>query len=80
MQMNILEEIEKLEGIIRKHQPLIVALSGGIDSSLLAFAAKRALGNRMMTLSVDSPFSIRKEIDFAAMFASGYDIRHEIIN
>ena len=77
--MNILEEIEKLEGAIRKYQPLIVALSGGIDSSLLAFAAKRALGNRMMTLSVDSPFSIRKEIDFAAMFASGYDIRHEII-
>ena len=77
--MNILDEIEKLESIIIKHHPLIVALSGGVDSSLVAFAAKCALGDRMMAVSIDSPFAIRKEIDFAAMFTSRYNIRHKII-
>ena len=35
-------------------QQTIIAYSGGVDSALLAFAAHRALGERMVAVLADS--------------------------
>ncbi len=78
--MDLLKNIKKLEGILSTHSPLIVAYSGGMDSSFLAIIAKRVLGDNMTALSIESPFSIPAEIDFTREFTLTNEIKHAIIS
>lgn len=54
--MSTSEKLNNLTEILRSHAPLLIAYSGGVDSSLLAVLAKEALGpdNIQCTL-VDGP-------------------------
>lgn len=49
----------------------VVAYSGGVDSSFLAFAASQVLGNRMIAVTVatflDPPGTLKAAVDFAAL-------------
>lgn len=56
-----------------------VAFSGGVDSSLLAYAAHEALGDRMLAITVCTPYIPDWEIAEARLFAAKYHIAHEII-
>src|SRR2546426_7946787 len=48
---------------------LLVAYSGGVDSAFLAWAAHRALGDRMLAVIADSPSLGRTQLDDALAFA-----------
>jgi uncharacterized protein len=48
---------------------LLVAYSGGVDSAFLAWAAHRALGDRMLAVIADSPSLGRTHLDDALAFA-----------
>ena len=56
-----------------------VAFSGGVDSSLLAYAAHEALGDKMLAITVHTPYIPDWEIAEAQLFAAQYHIAHEII-
>ncbi|MGI4827708.1 MAG: ATP-dependent sacrificial sulfur transferase LarE [Janthinobacterium lividum] len=58
---------------------LMVAYSGGTDSAFLAFAAHRALGDRMLAVIADSPSLPRKELAAALAFAAEMDIPIQVI-
>lgn len=58
---------------------VVVAFSGGVDSSLLAFAARQALGDRVVAITVQTPYIPQWEIKEARFFAARYHIAHEII-
>ena len=47
--------LQRLESVIRDIGPLAVAVSGGVDSMTLAFAAHRVLGNNARMLHAVSP-------------------------
>jgi uncharacterized protein len=53
---------------------LLVAYSGGTDSAYLAYAAHRALGERMLAVIADSPSLPRKELADAMAFAERHGI------
>jgi pyridinium-3,5-biscarboxylic acid mononucleotide sulfurtransferase len=53
---------------------LLVAYSGGTDSAYLAYAAHRALGERMLAVIADSPSLPRKELADALAFAERHGI------
>jgi uncharacterized protein len=56
-----------------------VALSGGIDSTVVAKAAWLALGDRAVAVTADSPSVPRAELEEARRLAGAIGIRHEVV-
>lgn len=70
---------ENLEDYFRRQQQIIVAYSGGVDSSLLAYIAHRVLKERMVAVLADSPSLSRREYRCALDFAQIHGIPLQII-
>jgi uncharacterized protein len=58
---------------------VIVAFSGGVDSAYLAWAATRALGDRALCVTADSPSYPERHRALALRVARQFGLRHEII-
>jgi len=71
---------QKLNGLISflKDKKIIVAFSGGVDSSLLAFLSKK-YGKEVLLVTERSILYLDDDIDEAAQFAKIYQIPHIII-
>lgn len=65
---------------IKALRRVAVAFSGGVDSSLLVYAAHEALGNDMAAITVHTPYIPDWEIDEARLFTDTYHIGHEVID
>jgi len=70
---------QKLEEHLKKRQQTMIAFSGGVDSALLAFAAHRVLGERMVAVLADSASLSRREYRNALGFAQENSIPLQII-
>jgi uncharacterized protein len=57
----------------------VVAYSGGVDSSLLAYVAHQALGERALAVTADSPSLARSELDDAIAFCRQFGVRHRVL-
>jgi uncharacterized protein len=57
----------------------IVAYSGGVDSTLVAYVAKKVLKNRMLAITIKTPFVKNKEIEYAKNKANSLGINHRIL-
>jgi len=68
----------KLQGIIESYGAVIVCFSGGVDSGLLAFLARKYLGDQMIALTADSPSLSRHDLARATAFCTHHDIPHQI--
>jgi len=71
--------IEQLEARIGSLGSCVVAFSGGVDSSLVAALAARALGVRALAVTAVSPALATGELDGARGVAGAIGIRHETI-
>ena len=49
------EKYEDLRKIVAGHGPMLVAYSGGVDSTLLAAVAREVLGEKTRCVLLDSP-------------------------
>src|SRR6476469_10251689 len=59
---------------------VIVAYSGGVDSSYLAYIASRTLGDRAVAVTADSPSYPERHRSIAIRIAREFGLRHEIIH
>ena len=72
-------KIEKAVHIIEQFNGAVVALSAGVDSSLVAALARKALGDRVAAVTAVSESLAPGEIEIAKKTARGIGIRHIVV-
>jgi pyridinium-3,5-biscarboxylic acid mononucleotide sulfurtransferase len=77
--MTIRTKYEDLKTIIAGNGPMLVAYSGGVDSTLLAAVARRVLGENTRCVLLDSPVVPRAAVRQAQEIASDLGLGLDII-
>ncbi len=74
------KKLLKLKKIIREMNSVVIAFSGGTDSSFLLSAAAEALGEKVIAATAKSPTYPGRELKEAKAVANKLGCRHIIIN
>jgi len=70
---------ENLKDILREMESALVAMSGGVDSVVMAKVACDVLGEQALAVTADSPSLPRRELDETLALARDYQIHHRVI-
>jgi pyridinium-3,5-biscarboxylic acid mononucleotide sulfurtransferase len=76
---SVVAKRDRLMAALRSYGRVVVALSGGVDSAVVAKAAQLALGDRALAVTGTSASLAAGELDDARRTAADIGIRHEAI-
>jgi pyridinium-3,5-biscarboxylic acid mononucleotide sulfurtransferase len=78
--MNIDEKEHRLEELLKSMARVIVAFSGGVDSSYLAYKAHQVLGAQALAVTAESPSVPSRQRKMAAQIVNQFGINHKIVH
>jgi len=78
-QMNLREKAKKLQEILAQMESVLVAYSGGADSTLLLRVAQDTLGDRVLAITAKSAIYPQEEIEASQRVAKKLGVKHIII-
>ncbi len=79
MDTKLQDKYKRLIASLKKLDGLALAFSGGVDSTFLLYAAQEALGDRVLALTVRSPYIPEWEIEEAGRMARELGIKHHVL-
>jgi uncharacterized protein len=71
---------DQLTDLLRSFRCVAVAMSGGVDSAVVAQAAQLALGSDALAITADSPSVARRDLADAKRIAQQIGIRHIVVD
>jgi len=74
------EKLERLKDILREDKRILIAFSGGLDSSFLAKMAAEVLGDGALFVTLDSEAMPRSELLEAKKIARSLGLNHRIVS
>ncbi len=75
------EHIQRLKDWFEKRDRVLIAFSGGVDSCLVAYLARKWLGKEQAVAVISNSASLKaKDLEDARRFCATYDIKLEIID
>lgn len=78
--MNKTNKLDALEQILTELKEVVIAFSGGIDSTFLAQVAFTVLGDKSIAITLDTPLFPSHELEEAKLLAKDIGIKHLIID
>jgi uncharacterized protein len=76
---SIAEKYDKLKQAVKEKNKVLIAFSGGVDSSVVAKVAHDILGMNAVAVTISSETLPKKELEDAKKIASEIGIRHKIV-
>jgi uncharacterized protein len=73
------DKYQHLQNVIGTYDSLIVAFSGGIDSSLVAYVAGQVLGDKALAVTSGSASLKRTDLELSKRLSDDWGIKHEVI-
>ncbi len=74
--MSLRKKLRTINDILTKQPGVVVALSGGVDSTLLLTLAKDALQDRVIAVTASSPIHPKQELELAKRIARKLHCKH----
>jgi uncharacterized protein len=79
MNSTLEQKYQRLQTLIGAYDSAIVAFSGGIDSSLVAYVAGQVLGARALAVTSGSASLKRTDLALSRKLSDDWGIQHQVI-
>ncbi len=80
MDKELKQKISALQEYFANLKSVIIAFSGGVDSSFLLHTAHKVLNNQVKAVTINTVYIPERELKEAEQFTQIHNISHEIIN